>query len=383
MEKRRGVAGVYTASPELVPAGLRTWSKWYEAPTYLRNGHVHTIWAAKARAAPWCRYRRRLLATPDGGTLALDMLDAISDETISGVEIVEDEENKHPPLKWGRCLLLLSGLGGGSQDTYVRTMGAYAKARGVAHVAVLNMRSCGESPVTSPRFFSAYRGSTEDVALAVSELRASLEPSMLAAIGWSNSGTIVVNALAEGLDVDKACALAAPLDMPLSSANLERWFHSNVYDRRIGSSLAEKFREHRCLFLDAAGTPKPVPAWAGGTYVPDIDKATNATSIRVIDEAITAPCFGFPTVEAYYEFSSANQRLDKVAKPLLVVNAADDPIALWGDLDYLLTKVYANPNLVFAATDHGGHLGWCDAGNPAGAPSWIQACAIDFLFQQT
>jgi hypothetical protein len=62
-----------------------------------------------------------------------------------------------PPLSPDRPLLLLaSGLGGGSQDTYVRSMAATAAERGW-QVAVINMRSCGGSPVTSPRLFSAYR----------------------------------------------------------------------------------------------------------------------------------------------------------------------------------------------------------------------------------
>ena len=58
--------------------------------------------------------------------------------------------------------------------------------------------------------------------------------------------------------IDAACCLAAPLDMPSSSANFERPFHRNVYDRAIGGSLAEKFRTAQHLFVDADG-PKPVP----------------------------------------------------------------------------------------------------------------------------
>lgn len=36
------------------------------------NGHVETIFAAKTRQAPNVQYERRLMQTPDGGTVSLD-----------------------------------------------------------------------------------------------------------------------------------------------------------------------------------------------------------------------------------------------------------------------------------------------------------------------
>mmetsp|Transcript_13735 Transcript_13735/g.43387 ORF Transcript_13735/g.43387 Transcript_13735/m.43387 type:complete len:427 (-) Transcript_13735:188-1468(-) len=372
----RGVEGVYAGSTALVREvpGLCSWEAWYEAPRWLRNGHAHTIWANKMRSAPGVRYGRELLETSDGGTLALDVLEGAS------TEFVIDKARRFEPT--GRPFaLLLSGLGGGSQDSYVRSFGAYAASRGF-DVAVLNMRACGDSPVTSPRFFSAYRGSTDDVALAVQAIRERFAPPAVVGVGWSNSGTIVINALAaEDVGLDAACALAAPLNMPVSSKNLERWFHRNVYDRSIAASLSSKFRKHRSLFETPDGVPKPIPKWRSAeTFLVDADRAAAATSIRAVDDAVTAPCFGFDTVDQYYAFSSSHQRLAAVDKPLLVVNAADDPIALWGDFDRLVADVRANPNLVFAATDHGGHLGWCDKTDPTGQhPAWIQRCALDFL----
>ncbi|KAH8072236.1 poly(3-hydroxybutyrate) depolymerase [Aureococcus anophagefferens] len=260
--------------------GLNDWSRWHESPPALRNGHAHTIFAAKCRFTARVTYACEFIDTPDGGTLALDVVVGADEDDVSrnpsGATFVKNSATTSDGAPF---LVLLSGLGGGSQDTYVRGQAAAAHARGW-RVAVLNMRSCAESPVTSPRFFSARRG-----------------------------GTIVANALAEQGDaagLDAACCLAAPLDMPTSSANLEKPFHRNVYDRSIGGSLAEK------------------------------------------------------TVDAYYADASADQRVAAVAKPLLVVNAADDPIARFttkrGVFDF--DALAANPNVVAAVTAHGGHLGW-------------------------
>ena len=57
--------------------GLASWAEWYSCPRFLRNGHVHTILAAKLRTARAVRYHRQLVPTPDGGTIALDLLAGI------------------------------------------------------------------------------------------------------------------------------------------------------------------------------------------------------------------------------------------------------------------------------------------------------------------
>ena len=182
---------------------LASWDRWYDAPRALRgNGHAHTIWAAKARRTRACRYHRVLLPTADGGTLALDLLAGISRAPVAGNDAATSFTPTTPlplappptPPKGGGAvsprpfLLLISGLGGGSQDSYVRSMAARAATRGWA-VGVLNMRSCGGSAVSSPRFFSAHRGATDDVRVALRHVRAAalVDPAApIALLGWSN-----------------------------------------------------------------------------------------------------------------------------------------------------------------------------------------------------
>jgi len=294
---RTGIEGVHAGvesslARRVVPAvpELSRWDCWYSAPFTLRNGHVHTIAASQLRATTGVDYNRQLLSTPDGGTLALDLLVAAdvsgSDESIRpatshATEIADKTRfvKQLPPRDANRpFLLLVSGLGGGSQDTYVRSMAVNAASRGW-QVGVINMRGCGGSPVTSPRFFSAFRGATDDVRLAVQWVReewfgnsSPTSPSLaneeehfeghVAVLGWSNGGSIVNNLLAEQATthatngdltstpsssskplpwrVDAGAALACPLDMVANSNNLRRPFHRAVYDRSIAKSLATK-----------------------------------------------------------------------------------------------------------------------------------------------
>ena len=177
---------------ERVPE-LASWDAWYSHPRLLSNGHVQTLAAAKLRKTRAVRYYRDLVTTEDGGTLAIDLLcgvrrvksgDAGSKVSASSLftggalpgaseaEGFTQFVTETPPLDPSRPMLLLaSGLGGGSQDTYVRSMAVTAAERGW-QVAVINMRACGASPVTSPRLFSAYRGANDDLRKAVAHLRA-------------------------------------------------------------------------------------------------------------------------------------------------------------------------------------------------------------------
>ena len=38
-----------------------------------------------------------------------------------------------------------------------------------------------------------------------------------------------------------------------------------------------------------------------------------------------------------------------------------------------------NPQLLMAITSHGGHLGWCDRGDPWGGPRWTERVCCGFL----
>eukprot|EP00965_Chrysotila_dentata_P078571 2589201-Pleurochrysis_carterae.AAC.1 len=57
---------------------LASWDRWYQPPKWLENGHMHTILSSQLRKTCAVRYYRELLRTPDGGTLAFDMLTAVA-----------------------------------------------------------------------------------------------------------------------------------------------------------------------------------------------------------------------------------------------------------------------------------------------------------------
>jgi len=369
---------------------LNSWEHWYEAPWWLRQADVMTIYAAKFRETEEVDYERHLVETLDGGVVALDVvrsaggvvaLDAV--RSAGGIPAAPVDGN-------APFALLVSGLGGGSQDGYVRNMAA-ALVRAGWRAAVLNMRGCGGSPVLTPRLFSAYRGSTDDVRLGLRYVRRELlggaagERGDVMLVGWSNGATIVANALAEqttgtgkGHDGRWTCAdagavLAAPYDMPRSTKHMEgELFQRFVYNRSVTRSLVTQFECHMNLFSDG-----PVQRWSDDVadVQVDMDLLLGAWTIRDVDEAITRKVFGYDSVDDYYHHASCFRRLGHVDVPLLLVSAADDPMSTgW----IPIREVRDNENLLLAYTEHGGHLGWQDAEN-CGRSCWAEQAVVEFF----
>lgn len=384
---RDGEPGVYlsadpaAASRRLLAAtpGLLSWGAWYRAPWWLQQGDLMTLAAALARRPLEVDYDRQLLATPDGGVLALD--------------VVRPAASQVAPSPMGvqaPYVLLVAGLGGGSQGTYVRRLAVALTSRGFA-VAVLNMRGCGGAPLRTARMFSAHRGATDDVRVAISHLRKTqlrspgARESSVFLVGWSVGGSIVTNALADQVSKDGKChdgrwtradggaVLCAPLDQVKASAQTEERFVSRyLYSATVARNIVRQLEPHAELYRSG-----PVARWVDGKTVVDVDADLlfSATRIYDIDEALTRRVFGYQSVCEYYRAATCFRRLTSVDKPLLLVQAADDPICSgWVPTQ----EVRRNPNIALAYTAHGGHLGWQDEADFTEC-QWVERVVVDFL----
>lgn len=74
------------------------------------------------------------------------------------------------------------------------------------------------------------------------------------------------------------------------------------------------------------------------------------------DTVVTSRLGGFASTEDYYRSQSPRMFAHGIKVPFLALNAVDDPIATQNGIP--LEAASCNPNLMFALTRHGGHLGW-------------------------
>ena len=84
-------------------------------------------------------------------------------------------------------------------------------------------------------------------------------------------------------------------------------------------------------------------------------------------------------MDAYYAGSSSSEVIPHVSVPLLVIQAADDPIAPKEAIP--VDAIRDNPNCILVVTPTGGHLGWVDTSHGRewrGAP-WTDGVVAQFL----
>ncbi|XP_062146653.1 embryogenesis-associated protein EMB8 [Alnus glutinosa] len=311
------------------------------------NCHVETIFAAFFRSLPDVRLRRECLRVKDNGVVALDW--------------VSGDDSRLPPES--PVLILLPGLTGGSDDTYVRHMLIRARSRGW-RVVVFNSRGCGNSPVITPQFYSAsFLGDMREV---VEHVGTRHPKANLYAVGWSLGANILVRYLGQEshtCPLSGAVSLCNPFNLVIADEDFHKGFN-NVYDKALAHALCEIFKKHALLFEEM-----------GGEY--NIPLAANAKSVREFDEGLTRVSFGFKSVDDYYSNSSSSDSIKHVRIPLLCIQAANDPIAPSRGIPR--EDIKENPNCLLIVTPKGGHLGWvAGVEAPRGAP-WTDPVVMDYL----
>ncbi|CAN1266781.1 Embryogenesis-associated protein EMB8 [Linum perenne] len=281
---------------DLFLPALKTIHRPYAAfPFIASNRHIETIFASFFRSTPEVKFKRECLRTKDDGSVALDW--------------VSGDHRRLPPKS--PVLILLPGLTGGSQDSYVRHMLVRARNKGW-RVVVFNSRGCGHSPVTTPQFYSAsFLGDIREV---VAHVGARYPDANLYAVGWSLGANILVNYLAkETCRLAGAASLCNPFNLVIADEDFRKGFN-NIYDKALTKSLRRIFKKHALLFEDI-----------GGEF--NIELAANARTVREFDDGLTRVSFGFKSVDEYYSHSSSSDSIKHVRKPLLCIQAANDPIA--------------------------------------------------------
>jgi uncharacterized protein len=235
-------------------------------------------------------------------------------------------------------VLLIHGLGGSSDREGLRRMGLTLQRSGFA-VLRLNMRGAGPGRGLARGTYAARCNS--DLLPVLLRAREIADGRPLLAVGISLGGTSLLNALLTDADalalagsttdrgsslgalLDGVVCISSPLDLLACSRQIERP-RNRLYERWLLRRLLEQTAADP-FALSAAEQE----ALAGrGTTGP-------LRTIRAFDAAITAPRWGYPSVEAYYAAASPLPRLlghglpsqppGPPLPPALIVHAADDP----------------------------------------------------------
>jgi hypothetical protein len=278
-------------------------------------------------------------------------------ETEPGVQVrVEYQAPEGEPIAH---LILVHGLEGSSEAGYARSLAQAALEAGCA-AHRFNMRSCGGTEHLSGRTLY-HSGQTSDLLAVIRQLRRSA-PIFLA--GFSLGGNVVLKLAGElgesaaGL-IAGVMAISTPIDLAACVRQLDKP-SNRIYARRFVSRLKERVRAKERL------TP--------GLF--DLSGLDRVQNIYEFDDRFTAQAFGFGSADNYYATQSANQFLDRIRVPTLVVQAKDDPLIPFAVYDH--PAFSTNPHLRLLVTEHGGHLGFISRAKPR---FWLDQVLVHWLLE--
>ncbi len=300
-----------------------------------------------------------------GSTDAEHQLLALLDQPLPATP---DPAARPPSLPRG-LVLLLHGLGGGSEGPGVRRLGLALQLQGFA-VLRLNLRGAGRGRPLAPGTYAA--ACSRDLAPVLRRARTLAGGLPLFAAGLSLGGTVLLNACLDAgapPPLDGLVCISSPLDLEGSAWQIERprnglyqhWLLGRLRDQ----TLADPFG------ITAAEREALLGRGPGGVI----------RTIRAFDAAITAPRWGYSSVEHYYGAASPLPRLlagPGLLPPTLLLHASDDPWVpaaparqlahAWGDR--ALSRVLLSPG--------GGHNGFHAPGDRPQA-SWADQVAVRWL----
>lgn len=261
-------------------------------------------------------------------------------------------------------VLMLHGLEGSPRSHYVGGVLRQAYARGWS-ATLMVFRGCGSLPNQARRFY--HSGETSDIQATFAELSRRHPDAEWLLIGVSLGGNVLLKWLGENsASVDSrvraAVAISTPYDLEAGARKIAHG-QVRIYDRSFLRSLRRK-------------------ALAKLDRYPDLfERAAlvRAQTIFDFDDVVTSRVHGFQDARDYYARSSAEQFLQRIEVPTLLISAADDPFiprAVW---ERVRDAVRGHPYLTTEFTESGGHVGFVSGRWPWRASYYAEKRAFEFF----
>jgi uncharacterized protein len=263
-------------------------------------------------------------------------------------------------------LIVVHGLEGSSESQYMLGIARSGLAAGM-NVVRMNQRNCGGMDHCAPTLYNSSRSA--DVAAVARNLveRDGIPGFVLA--GFSMGGNLVLKLAGEwGSDGPKefrgvaavcpAVNLAAGADALHEPAN-------RIYEYYFLLQLFRRFR-HKVKFFPASFDPS---------------RLRGIRTLRDFDDRITAYYCDFTGADDYYDRAAAAHVIDRIARPTLVIHAANDPFIRI--LPETRQALLSNPHIIYVETEDGGHCAFFGErdGDASYDGRWAEREVVEFAKQ--
>lgn len=313
----------------------------YRPPIWAFNRHLQLgLYAWRDRRTPPLAFDlSEPLVLADGGTVSLDWLGL-------------DDAALEPATP---TVVILPTICGDGQSLR-RTVRALRRRLGW-RVVVCNRRGHGALPLTTPRFSTL--GATDDVREQLAAIRRRVPGSPLYGLGISAGSGLLVRYLGEeGATTPLAAAIAH-----CPGYDTTRAFHRihRVYDRYLLPAVRRHFLERHADALRA------LPGWA------------EALASRTVGELHDRqhPFAGYASADEYHARTNPMAVADAVGIPLLILNAADDPVCTIANVEEHRSLFARVPDSLLVLTARGSHCAFFEG--PWRPRSWAHRLIADYF----
>ena len=221
-----------------------------------------------------------------------------------------------------------------------------------------NCRSCSGENNLQPRLYN--HAMYDDLQTTIQHTEKYYDAINL--IGFSLGGSLGLNYLGQekpSTKITSSVNFSVPCDLGASARLLDNSPY-NFYRNRFLKKLKKKIVEKAKQF------PSQL----------DVQGIENINSFYEFDTRFTATLHGFSTAEAFYKKGSANNSIEGITVPTLLVNAKNDPMLPESCFPYASTKNHSYVH--FETPTRGGHVGF-----PTNAEfNWMEQRALEFVFEQ-
>lgn len=318
-------------------------TKHFKPAWWLRNSHLQTIWPVLCRGEiKDLQLVRERIELPDGDFLDIDWVN----------------KDKDLPI-----ILVLHGFEGSINSHYAKGT-LHCLAKNGWRAAFMHFRGCSGEPNRLVRGY--HSGATDDVSYVTHYLNNRETQPVVAAVGYSLGGNMLLKWLGETKNknpLKAAIAISVPFDLHVASKKIEIGF-SRLYQWYL-----VKFAKEKLLNKFKSTLPQKF----------DVETLAAISSLRDYDSVYTVPVHGFESVDEYYTQTSSRHYLKDIQVPTLLLHAKDDPFMTEAAIPqpHELSK-----KVKLELTDTGGHVGFITGIVPWRPIYWLETRIPEFLKKQ-
>lgn len=322
------------------------------------SGHIQTIIHSIVGRVkcPWPLGERVYLSLSDGSTLTYDLYQPL-------ISPVEDDIT----------VAICPGIGNSSESVYIRTFVHYAQYHGY-RCAVLNHIGVLDSvQVTSSRIFTY--GHTDDYSAMINNLLKKYPTTNIVSVGFSLGGNLISKYLGEAVrpqNIIGGISICQGYNAVIATQWLLKWqnFH-RFYLYVLTENVKSIIMKHRHVLLSDDIKQR---------YQLNERDIAAAATLPELDEAYTRRVHNFTNVKEMYSWSSSLNYLANIKRPMVFVNAKDDPLVPDTLLHPIKEFTTTQNQSLYIELANGGHLGFYEGGliypNPV---TWLDRAVVSLI----